>query len=288
MPSLNTKVYPLVKSATKSLKADTNSYIDFGSLELTDFVNFSDISGVSGTILDDNSNGINEAYVILKVDGSDTNPMYVTKTDANGKFKLSVPQAANYSLTIIANGYESYIKKTIDVNTSTITMPNITLISDSELTESTKAILGTVIDNTDNKLVANAFVSLYNGKTRVGVTVTNDSGQFAFIGLDGAIDTYKIIVSNLSHEIYESNAITMASSKFTKLDEIKLNKLVVDNSSLVQGSTTNNSTVILYKQGELDVPVAYTKSNNSGYYSFIIPSGTAADYYVEITNNTNA
>lgn len=288
MPSLNTKVYPLVKSATKSLKADTNSYIDFGSLELTDFVNFSDISGVSGTILDDNSNGINEAYVILKVDGSDTNPMYVTKTDANGKFKLSVPQAANYSLTIIANGYESYIKKTIDVNTSTITMPNITLISDSELTESTKAILGTVIDNTDNKLVANAFVSLYNGKTRVGVTVTNDSGQFAFIGLDGAIDTYKIIVSNLSHEIYESNAITMASSKFTKLDEIKLNKLVVDNSSLVQGSTTNNSTVILYKQGEPDVPVAYTKSNNSGYYSFVIPSGTAADYYVEITNNTNA
>lgn len=288
MPSLNTKVYPLVKSATKSLKADTNSYIDFGSLELTDFVNFSDISGVSGTILDDNSNGINEAYVILKVDGSDTNPMYVTKTDANGKFKLSVPQAANYSLTIIANGYESYIKKTIDVNTSTITMPNITLISDSELTESTKAILGTVIDNTDNKPVANAFVSLYNGKTRVGVTVTNDSGQFAFIGLDGAIDTYKIIVSNLSHEIYESNAITMASSKFTKLDEIKLNKLVVDNSSLVQGSTTNNSTVILYKQGEPDVPVAYTKSNNSGYYSFIIPSGTAADYYVEITNNTNA
>lgn len=288
MPSLNTKVYPLVKSATKSLKADTNSYIDFGSLELTDFVNFSDISGVSGTILDDNSNGINEAYVILKVDGSDTNPMYVTKTDANGKFKLSVPQAANYSLTIIANGYESYIKKTIDVNTSTITMPNITLISDSELTESTKAILGTVIDNTDNKLVANAFVSLYNGKTRVGVTVTNASGQFAFIGLDGAIDTYKIIVSNLSHEIYESNAITMASSKFTKLDEIKLNKLVVDNSSLVQGSTTNNSTVILYKQGEPDVPVAYTKSNNSGYYSFVIPSGTAADYYVEITNNTNA
>lgn len=290
------KVYPLTKSTTKTLTAGAKQFLFLDSLTLSDSIEFADFATISGVVTTDASTNVSYAYVSLKIGTGtiDATPLYGTKTNADGEFSITVPQntTQEYTLSVIATGY-SVNTENISVQTSQITK-NISLTADSDLVASSKAIIGKVTTGASTP-VGSAFVTLYNNSTIIGLTVTNATGDYAFIGLASEGSSYTITVSHALYVTSTIDTITFTSSSF-QTENISLVAISADNSKLIQGTispATAGTTVILYKDpvsGD-DVPIAYTKTNANGYYSFLInyDSQTDADtqYYVISTNNVN-
>lgn len=298
MAYTNKRVYPLTKGTASTLNQGSNKFLNLGVLTLATPVDVTDFATVSGTVTD-GTNPISGAYVSIKDSSSDITPLYLSTTSVTGAFSITVPQGSNYTVSVMSAGYATYTAVNTAANTPSVSLGTIALTSDSELQTNKKAILGKLKTGTEGNYtpVAGAFITLYDGSTSIGVTVSNANGEFAFIGLGTPTTGFNLKVTQANYATYSSDTISL-SSTFNTISDIVLTAIVTNNSKLIQGTTTTNGTtvspnaiVILYKvTGETTAdPIAYTKSNANGYYSFVIPTPESGDtdtqYYIESTNN---
>lgn len=295
MAYVKTVVYPLKSSSQGTLAQGNNKFLNLNTLTLDSPYTITTAQGVYGKVTDNGSpaNPIPGAYVALK----SSNSIVMVKTDDNGMYSLGVQTAGTYQLNIIANGYDIYTNDSVQIESNTYeSLGTTALTSDAELdTAVSKAIIGTFKDQPTQAAIANAVLTLYDTTTTptvVGLTVTNSSGEFAFAGLNGS-KTYKIVAASLDHTIVEVPNITFTSDTF-KTISIQSDPLATTNYSLIQGKTDDegndilpNTTVILYQGTSPNgTALAYTKSNNDGYYVFTVANaGSDTGYYVKATNN---
>lgn len=300
MPYLNTKVYPLTTSTKGTLSAGNNEFLKFSTLTFGAPYTIATAQGVFGTVTDTQtpSSPIEGAYVALVPPSG--NVVSMVKTDANGMYSLGAQSAGTYQIDIIANGYDIYTNSSVNIASNTYeSLGTIALTTDSELDNSSSvAIIGTFKDQISQNSINDGILTLYDmtnpaSPVVAGLTVTNTSGEFAFIGVQKS-KSYSVMASSLTNNIVEVPVDWSSLQGSFLTMNLSSAPIVVTSYSLIQGNTDNenneilpNTAVILYEgTSPTGTAIAYTKSNNNGYYAFTVPNVTSdTSYYVECTNN---
>ncbi|MEG2108687.1 MAG: carboxypeptidase-like regulatory domain-containing protein [Clostridium sp.] len=297
MSYLDKKVYPLTTGSSGTLTAGDNQLLVLAPFNLSAPYTIVD-EGVYG-IVTNGTTPIANAYVALNPStGTD---VYMVQTDANGAFTITAPAATGYQINILASGYD--VKSTGSITVTASTYNNLgttTLVSDAELTTGRKAILGKFKLASDSSPIENGIISLFDmtvpaSPVLVGVTVTNSAGNYAFIGLDGTI-SYKVVAMTSTINPAELDVV-FGAGIFTTLADLSGVAVIESTSSLIQGiarddlgtALANTSVMLFSGTSPNGTGVAFTKTDASGYYNFVVPTDIATrDYYVTATDNVPA
>ncbi|MPQ43935.1 carboxypeptidase regulatory-like domain-containing protein [Clostridium tarantellae] len=237
-------------------------------------------SSISGTIVDTFNNPIQNA--IVKLMNNRLEPLANVRTDINGKYVINiVPSSSIYTVLAIASGKILNQSPSFSLMTGESKLINFTLSNDPNALFG--AISGFLTDN-NNNIISGAIISLYkitnNSSDLSAITYSDNQGNFIFSEL--LPSNYKIVISTLSYHPSEE-IITLESGKIYSTKKILLiNETLSDGS--ISGIITDklniaiaDADVILYKleNNNSQTPVAFTKTNSSGIYSFAnVPFGS--------------
>jgi parallel beta-helix repeat protein len=104
-------------------------------------------------------------------------------TDSTGLYNITIDSGTGYSISIIAPGYETYFNDSVDLTSSTEL--DIVLTSMSGSTTYTMQGNVTYANGTG---ISGASIVAYGGETASYFTVTDNSGAFTIISMQGGLD----------------------------------------------------------------------------------------------------
>lgn len=216
---------------------------------------------------------------LVKIMDSDHNPLAHSITGSDGNYTFSpFPAGTNYHNYAIAQGYLLAEGIPFTLLAGQKIQKDFTLSID---TDATKGIIaGDINSSKDNKPIKGAAVNLYSldnlgNKTLIGVTFTNEFGQFTFRELDKG--NYIVQISALGY-VPESNSITINQDGQIAHVVLKLEIDPMSARGTISGIVTddnnmpiNSADVVLYKVGDDDnlTPISFTKTNDEGLYLFV-------------------
>ncbi|MPQ44956.1 carboxypeptidase regulatory-like domain-containing protein [Clostridium tarantellae] len=251
---------------------------------------------IVGSVVDSNNNPIKGA--IVKLIGKDLQQLYRVTTDDQGKYIIShILYSELYTVSAITNGKLLSTSQPFTLSNGSKKMIDFTLYDSPNV--NLGVINGTLLDSNSIE-VFGAVVFLYsvvdNNNILKSLTFTDSNGVFTFSQLNEG--NYFITISKLG---YVSTQIqtTVTKGNISHLN-LKLNNDPNASKGVISGVITNesnktisNADVILYEVDENKklIPLAYTKTNFSGLYTFInikkgnyiIKSNQSED--VDINNN---
>ncbi|MPQ44476.1 carboxypeptidase regulatory-like domain-containing protein, partial [Clostridium tarantellae] len=229
---------------------------------------------VVGSVVDSNNNPIKGA--IVKLLGKDLQQLYRVTTDDQGKYIIShVLYSDIYTVSAIANGKLLSTSQPFTLTNASRKMIDFTLYDSPNV--NLGVINGTLLDSNFIE-VFGAVIFLYsvvgNNNILKSLTFTDLNGNFIFSQLDEG--KYFITISKLG---YVSTQIETIVTK-NNISSLNLNLNNDPNASkgVISGIITNdsnkiipNADVVLYEIDENNklIPLAYTKTNPSGFYTFI-------------------
>ncbi|MPQ43814.1 carboxypeptidase regulatory-like domain-containing protein [Clostridium tarantellae] len=281
--------YNLTKSHTIEItekdidvKADINLYSNANEINIG--------ASISGTVVDTLNIPIKNA--IVKLIDSNLEPLTYVRTDTNGNYVINfIPPSSVYKILSTATGKILNHSNSFSLQNGENKIINFTLSNDPNTLFG--AING-ILTNNEYAIIKGAVIYLYRINNSLeelsAITYSDYEGTFIFSEL--LPGNYKIKITSLSY-INSEEIITVESKKIVSFKKILSFKTFVSNGS-VSGVITDklnnsigNADVILYKIDEKDVqtPVAFTKTNFSGIYSFVnVPFGS---YFIKSNATQN-
>ncbi|MPQ43813.1 carboxypeptidase regulatory-like domain-containing protein [Clostridium tarantellae] len=237
-------------------------------------------ASISGIVVDNFNIPIKNA--IVKLMNNKLELLVAVRTDKEGKYDINmIPTSDIYTLLVSATG------KVLEQSPSFSLMNVENKIINFNLNNDEKSILGAIngiLINDNNKTIIGAVISLYkinlNSDELVAITYSDYDGEFIFSELQPG--NYEVIISALKYlpleEVIsvESNKISSFKRSLTidpHLSNGSISGIITDNLNIAMPKAD----VILYKLDENNkqIPVAFTKTNFSGIYSFVnVPFGS--------------
>lgn len=248
-----------------------------------------DSGSVAGTVLDTDGNPVPNA--IVKLNTADLQPYDHTNTNPQGKFIFTNVPTGSYLTAAVKEGYLLPIAISLTVAKNKTTNITITISPDPNATKN--IIFGIVNSNIDNQPIDQAHVALYQQQTGaedvfLGMSSTNQSGQYYFVDLDDGV--YYVKATKSGYYPTDSAPVDLSSKEYSSLD-VSLVSDASANTGVICGIITDkatglpieNSAVALYSISSTGVEtlIQLTKTSIEGKYLFgeILPG----DYRVKAT-----
>ncbi|MPQ44297.1 alpha-L-fucosidase [Clostridium tarantellae] len=236
-------------------------------------------AAIIGKVVDSNNNPIQGA--IVKLTDGEFNPLSSAMTDLNGNYSINLlPFSSVYNMIATAQGKLLSQVDPFVLTTSETKTIDFTLQAD---TTSTLGAISGFLQDINSQSISGAIVLLYsivNGSnTLISITYTDNAGIFVFSELEPR--NYNITINALGYLHSELNATTKSGiittlSKVLYVNPEAPNGVVSGIITDTLNAPVSNADVILYSidsNNEL-TPLAFTKTNLSGIYSFInVPEG---------------
>jgi 5-hydroxyisourate hydrolase-like protein (transthyretin family) len=245
------------------------------NLELEENAN-KNVGIITGTVISNNEPVPNAT---VKLCTADLKPYAHTTTNVTGKFILTSIPAGSYMIAATKEGYTLANPISITVRKNKKTNVNIKIKAD---TNANKNIIFGIVKS-ENVPIDEAFVQLYKTEKAkdiyIGMSVTNNAGQYLFIDLDDG--SYYIKVSKIGYFDAQSQTTAITDKEYLALDII----LVPDKSNtgiicgtIVDDATKepiNNALIALYSiEDTVETLIQITRTNNEGKYLIgNVPSG---------------
>ena len=253
------------------------------NLKLTPSINYIKSSTIEGNILDEEGKNITNA--IVKLESLDKKFKAQAITNSNGRYVFEDVMENFYTLSIWSNNM--LVKRNEKFQVIGFMSYNMDFTLKKDENSNTSIITGDVFDSTDNTLIYNVVVMLFeiqqNGeRTLKSIAYTNEFGQFAFRKI---LNGEYFLVFNMHGYIkYFTNISIIKPSQISSLkinmipDEAKINKTISGAILDSSGNPVKDVFVYLYFKSPNDKKekiIKVTKTNEDGVYVFIdIPKGS--------------
>ena len=243
---------------------------------------------VSGTVTAPGTGApLADATVFIRPGGGGAQAAFVTATDANGTYHVSIPGVAlsgdQFYVWAVAPGYGSAQSAVFTVTAATTPLvQNLTLIP---LTET---VTGTVTNTANDQLIADATIFVRpggGGFHRALVTTTNADGVYTLSVPAAAWSGVSLNVQAMApgYGNWQSSAFTVSPGTTPIVDNVGLNPITETVSGQVTSAATRlpvaGATILVRPSGGGQQPSFVTSTNASGQYTLASPyeawAGTA-------------
>lgn len=188
---------------------------------------------VSGSVYDSvTGKGIDSATVTLRAANADTGEADVSVgVAADGSFTFEKVEAGAYTLTVAADGYETYQRTDLIVQAGQITSAGmICLVSNTE--SGTGSITGYIYDSVTNSGLGDATVTLYRGN---GTNQPTD--LYTTTATDGKYEFTDIAFGSYTITVQKSQYVDGFRSVIVSADKVDAQNVTLIPRNIIEGSS---------------------------------------------------
>lgn len=273
--------YVLGQSVTKQIQAIGGEIrLDLSLQPSTKSVNSGKVTGLVTDI-----NGLPIPGALINIMSSTYDPLVHAVTDATGSYTFNdIMPSQTYNIFAISSGTKLNQGTSFTMSAYETVTKNFTLEADPN------ALLGIIVgdlkDSATGLPVAGAVATLYSVDSAkveriLGVTYTNESGQFSFrqVGRSNAVvkitalGYYNVQATTLVNQPGQIVPMTVMITPNPTTSRGTVSGVITDNAN----HPLSGADVILYRSNTDNslTPVAFTKTNANGIYLFVnVPGGS--------------